>query len=35
MRAPWELDQPWFTITYILAGMIAGLAIIIPIEIFT
>lgn len=35
MKSPWDLKQPWFTITSILFGFVVGLLIIIPIEVFT
>lgn len=33
MRAPWELKQPWFTITSALSGLLAALLVIILIEV--
>lgn len=33
MKAPWELDQPWFMITSFLAGLLFTLLLIILIEV--
>lgn len=35
MKKPWELDQPWFTITSMLAGILPIAALVVLIEVFT
>lgn len=35
MKAPWKLNQPWFTITFMLTGFLLGLVPVILIEVLT